>query len=166
MKTTDSGGPLGFGFTKKILGFKRHVMIGTDDRALGLLIRPAGVQDRDGAVPLLKASRSRHPFVANTTSIDIQIGRKMLASPVSSSTRVAGRSLPRRFRVRSTWKAGAGRGRARAHLCLAWPKPPARQELRGDDHLGDGLALRRLRHAPQTAAGTLRMNSDTAFETR
>ena len=49
------------------------------------------MQDRDGAVPLLKASRSRHPFVAkafadsaynservaNATSIDVQIVRKI-----------------------------------------------------------------------------------------
>jgi putative transposase len=62
-------------------------MVDTDGRPPGLLIHPADVQDRDGAVPLLKASRSRHPFVAkvfadsaynservaNVTSIDVQI---------------------------------------------------------------------------------------------
>ena len=66
-------------------------MVDTDDRPLGLLIHPADVQDRDGAVPLLRASRSRHPFVikafadsaynservANATSIDAQIVRRI-----------------------------------------------------------------------------------------
>ena len=51
---------------------------------------PADVQDRDGAVPLLKQSRSRHPFVehafadsaynsprvADATTITIEIVRK------------------------------------------------------------------------------------------
>ena len=90
VKTTESGGPRGFDAAKKILGRKRHVMVDTDGRPLGLLIHPADVQDRDGAVPLLRTSRSRHPFVAkafadsaynservtNATSIDVQIVRR------------------------------------------------------------------------------------------
>ena len=64
VKTTESGGPRGYDAAKKILGRKRHAMVDTDGRPLGLLIHPADVQDRDGAVPLLKASRRRHPFVA------------------------------------------------------------------------------------------------------
>ena len=91
MKTTESGGPRGFDAAKKLLGRKRHAMVDTDGRPLGLLVHPADVQDRDGAVPLLKASRSRHPFVAkafadsaynsdrvvNATSIDVQIVRRI-----------------------------------------------------------------------------------------
>ena len=91
VKTTESGGPRGFDAAKKILGRKRHAMVDTDGRPLSLLIHPANVQDRDGAVPLLKASRSRHPFVAkafadsaynservaNATSIDVQIVRRI-----------------------------------------------------------------------------------------
>ena len=48
---------------KKVMGRKRHAMVDTDGRALKLLVHPADVQDRDGAVPLLRRSRSRHPFV-------------------------------------------------------------------------------------------------------
>ena len=91
VKTTESGGPRGFDAAKKILGRKRHAMVDTDGRPFGLLVHPADVQDRDGAVPLLKASRSRHPFVAKTsadsaynsdrvasaTSIDVQIVRRI-----------------------------------------------------------------------------------------
>ena len=104
VKTTESGGPRGYDAAKKILGRKRHAMVDTDGRPLGLLIHPADVQDRDGAVPLLKASRSRHPFVAkafadsaynsdrvaNATSIDIQIVRRLPTSPASSCIRAVG----------------------------------------------------------------------------
>ena len=91
VKTTESGGPRGYDAAKKILGRKRHAMVDTDGRPLGLLVHRADVQDRDGAVPLLKASRSRHPFVAkafadsaynsdrvtSATSIDVQIVRRI-----------------------------------------------------------------------------------------
>ena len=72
------------------MGRKRHAMVDTEGRTLELLVHPADVQDRDGAVPLLKMSRDRHPFVAlayadsayasprvaKATSIDIEIVRK------------------------------------------------------------------------------------------
>ncbi len=44
-------------------GRKRHALADTDGRALVLHAHPASVQDRDGAVPLLKASRRLYPFV-------------------------------------------------------------------------------------------------------
>lgn len=117
VKTTGSGGPGGFDAAKKILGRKRDAMVDTDGQPLGLLVHSANVQDRDGAVPLLKVSRSRHPFVAKTfaegaynsdrvasaTSIDIQIIR-----------RIAGQSgfivHPRRWVVERTF-AWFGRNR-------------------------------------------------------
>ena len=91
VKTTESGGPRGYDAAKKILGRKRHAMVDTDGRPLSLLVHAADVQDRDGAVPLLKASRSRHPFVAtafadsaynsdrvaNATSINVQLVRRI-----------------------------------------------------------------------------------------
>jgi len=71
-------------------GRKRHALVDTDGRPLVLQVHPASVQDRDGAVPLLKASRRRFPFiervfadsayagerVARATSIAIEIVRK------------------------------------------------------------------------------------------
>src|SRR3546814_13030221 len=59
-------------------------------RALIILVHPADVQDRDGAVPLLQQSHQRHPLVArayadsaytsdrvrDATSITIEIVRK------------------------------------------------------------------------------------------
>jgi putative transposase len=63
VKTTEAGGPRGYDAGKKIKGRKRHAMVDTDGRLLALEVGPACVQDRDGAVPLLKTSRRRFPFV-------------------------------------------------------------------------------------------------------
>lgn len=90
VKTTEAGGPRGYDAGKKVMGRKRHAMVDTDGRTLKLLVHSADVQDRDGAVPLLKQSRARHPFVerafadtaynservADATSIAIEIVRK------------------------------------------------------------------------------------------
>lgn len=63
VKTAEAGGPRGFDAGKKIRGRKRHAMVDTDGRALLLQVHPADIQDRDGAIPLLKASRRTYPFV-------------------------------------------------------------------------------------------------------
>src|SRR5271168_3164888 len=91
VKTTESGGPRGFDAGKKIKGRKRHALVDTDGRALTIQVHPASVQDRDGAVPLLQASRGSYPFiervfadsayaaerVANATQIVVEIVRKL-----------------------------------------------------------------------------------------
>ena len=63
VKTTEAGGPRGYDAGKKINGRKRHALVDTDGRGLVLQAHPASVQDRDGAPPLLKASRALYPFV-------------------------------------------------------------------------------------------------------
>ena len=64
VKTTESGGIRGYDAGKKIKGRKRHAMVDTDGRALKLQAHSAAIQDRDGAGPLLRASRPSWPFVA------------------------------------------------------------------------------------------------------
>ena len=90
VKTTEAGGPRGYDAGKKINGRKRHAMVDTDGRGVMLQVHPASVQDRDGGIPLLQASRGLLPFiervfadsayaaerVANATSIIIEIVRK------------------------------------------------------------------------------------------
>jgi transposase len=90
VKTTEAGGPRGYDAGKKVLGRKRHAMVDTDGRLLVAQVHPASVQDRDGAIPLLKASRRSFPFVqttfadsayaaervADATSIAIEVVRK------------------------------------------------------------------------------------------
>jgi len=63
VKTTESGGTRGYDAGKKIKGRKRHALVDTDGRALKLQAHAADIQDRDGAGPLLRASRPRWPFV-------------------------------------------------------------------------------------------------------
>jgi transposase len=63
VKTTESGGPRGYDAGKKVVGRKRHAMVDTYGRPLVLQVHPASIQDRDGAIPLLKASRRSFPFV-------------------------------------------------------------------------------------------------------
>ena len=90
VKTTESGGPCGYDAGKKVKGRKRQAMVDTDGRGLVLIPGPADVQDRDGAVPLLRLSRLSFPFVTKAfadngyagkapqaaTSIDVEIVRK------------------------------------------------------------------------------------------
>jgi transposase len=90
VKSTEAGGPRGYDTGKKVQGRKRHAMVDTDGRALVLQTHPASIQDRDGAIPLLKASRRAFPFVehafadsayaadrvATATCVAIEIVRK------------------------------------------------------------------------------------------
>jgi transposase len=90
VKTAEAGGPRGYDAGKKVKGRKRHALVDTDGRALKLQVRPADVQDRDGAVPLLRSSRRSFPFlekvfadsryagerVASATRITVEIVRK------------------------------------------------------------------------------------------
>jgi transposase len=67
VKSAERGGaeldPIGDDAGKKVKGIKRHVVVDT----LGLLligqIQPAGVQDRDGALPLRAELRRLFPFI-------------------------------------------------------------------------------------------------------
>jgi len=83
VKTTEAGGPRGYDAGKKVLGRKRHAMVDTDGRALKLHAHPASVQDRDGAGPLLKASRPRFPFI-----------ERVFAEYASAEGRLGGHRLP------------------------------------------------------------------------
>ena len=64
IKTTESGGPRGYDAGKRVKGRKRQALVDMDGRALVLDPQPADVQDRDGAVPVLRLSRRTFPFIA------------------------------------------------------------------------------------------------------
>src|SRR3546814_18196455 len=49
VKTTESGGPVGFDVGEKSMGRKRHATVDTDGRALIQLVQSAGVQASAGA---------------------------------------------------------------------------------------------------------------------
>jgi transposase len=64
VKTMESGGPRGYDARKKVKGRKRRqALVDTDGRALVRDPQPADVQDRDGAVPVLRLSRRSFPFI-------------------------------------------------------------------------------------------------------
>lgn len=90
VKTCESGGPCGYDAGKKVKGHKRHALVDMVGRALVLFAHPANIQDRDGAGPLLAASRRtclfivkvfadagyQGPRVANATSVAVEIVRR------------------------------------------------------------------------------------------
>ncbi|CAH2602198.1 protein of unknown function [Rhodovastum atsumiense] len=63
VKTTEAGGPRGYDAGKKLNGRKRHLLVNPDGRPLVGQVTPASVQDRDGTLPVLKASRASFPFI-------------------------------------------------------------------------------------------------------
>ena len=84
VKTTESGGPRGYDAGKKIKGRKRHALVDADGRALLLVPHPAGIQDRDGAVPLLRVSRRFFPFIERVFADSAYAGDK-----VANAARIA-----------------------------------------------------------------------------
>ena len=85
VKTVEAGGPRGYDAGKKIKGRKRHAMVDTDGRALVLQAHSADVQDRDGAVPLLNASRKPFPFVKLAFADSAYNAKRVRARPRSPS---------------------------------------------------------------------------------
>ena len=126
-----------------------------DGRGLKLQVHPASIQDRDGAIPLLRASRAWYPFfiervfadsayvaerVANATSIIVEIVRK-LPGQVGFAVH------PRRWVV---------------ERFFAWleAQSPSGKGLRGYHHLGYRIPLCRIRHAAHTTIGSFGLRSE------
>ncbi len=53
VKTTSVPGVRGYDAGKKMVGRKRHILVDTLGNLLGVVVHPANLQDRDGAVLLL-----------------------------------------------------------------------------------------------------------------
>jgi putative transposase len=63
VKTTESGGICGYDAGKKIKGRKRHIITDTLGLMLFVIVHSAAIQDRDGAVDVIKAIRYRYPWL-------------------------------------------------------------------------------------------------------
>lgn len=63
LRTTESDGVRGYVAGKKTKGRKRHMVTDTLGLLIGLLVRGADVQDRDGATNVLKTIRRRFPWL-------------------------------------------------------------------------------------------------------
>ena len=63
VKTTESGGVWGYDAGKKVRGRKCHILTDTCGFLIFILVHTADIQDRDGAVDVLKAVRLRCPWL-------------------------------------------------------------------------------------------------------
>ena len=61
VKTTEQGGPHGIDAHKKVNGRKRHVMVDTMGMVMAAVVHSAGIQDRDGAKPVLEKLVGKFP---------------------------------------------------------------------------------------------------------
>ena len=80
VKTTESGGVCGYDAGKKIKGRKRHIVTDTLGFLIFVLIHAADVQDRDGAVRVLKAIRRRFPWLRHIFADGGYSGDKLKAA--------------------------------------------------------------------------------------
>ena len=107
VKTTESGGPAGYDAGKKVKGRKRHILV-------FILVHAADIQDRDGAVDVLKAVRQRFPWLRHVFADGGYAGDKLKEALVAMGTwtiEIVKRSdtakgfvlLPRRWVVERTF---------------------------------------------------------------
>ncbi len=69
--------PSGYDAGKKVKGRKRHILVDTLGLLLNVVIHPADVQDRDGALHLLRRARRLFPFIEHIFADGGYAGRKM-----------------------------------------------------------------------------------------
>ena len=62
---------------KKIKGRKRHIGTDTTGLRVGLEVHSAGVQDRDGALDVLKAVAARYPMLRHVFADGGYVGPKL-----------------------------------------------------------------------------------------
>ena len=155
VKTTESGGIRGYDGGKKIKGRKRHALVDTDGRGLKLQAHAADIQDRDGAGPLLRASRPSWPFVQLAyADAGYQGPRVAAASPirveiVRKPEGQVGFTVHARRWVVERFFAWINRNRRLA-------------KGRGSHHqVGRGLPLRRFSYPTATTPGTLMNRFET-----
>lgn len=77
VKTTESGGICGYDAGKKVKGRKRHILTDTCGFLVLILVHAADIQDRDGAVDVLKAIRQRFPWLRHVFADGGYAGQKL-----------------------------------------------------------------------------------------
>jgi len=80
VKTTESGGICGYDAGKKVKGRKRHIITDTLGLMLYVMVHTADIQDRDGAVDVLKAIRFRFPWLRHVFADGGYAGDKLRAA--------------------------------------------------------------------------------------
>ncbi|WP_062345362.1 IS5 family transposase, partial [Novosphingobium sp. CCH12-A3] len=82
VKTTESGGITGFDAGKKVKGRKRHILTDTCGFLIFILVHTADIQDRDGAVDVLAAVRTRFPWLRHVFADGGYAGDKLRSALV------------------------------------------------------------------------------------
>lgn len=77
VRTTESGGLSGYDAGKKVKGRKRHILTDTCGFLIFILVHAADIQDRDGAVDVLKAIRNRFPWLRHVFADGGYAGQKL-----------------------------------------------------------------------------------------
>ena len=77
VKTTESGGVSGFDAGKKVKGRKRHIMTDTQGNLLFGLVHTANIQDRDGAVDVIRSTCESWPTVSHLFADGGYAGNKL-----------------------------------------------------------------------------------------
>jgi transposase len=80
VKTTESGGPRGYDAGKKVKGRKRHILVDTLGLLVAVIVHGANIQDRDGAVPLVKSIRHLYPWLRHLFADGAYAGGKLKAA--------------------------------------------------------------------------------------
>jgi transposase len=80
VRTTEAGGPRGYDAGKKIKGRKRHIITDTMGLLVAAIVHAAGIQDRDGAMPLLASIRSAFPWLRHIFADGGYAGDKLKAA--------------------------------------------------------------------------------------
>ena len=144
VKATESGGICGYDAGKKIKGRKRHILTDTCGFLVFILVHAADIQDRDGAVDVLKAVRFRFPWLRHVFADGGDAGDKLKTQGYAGAH---GRMDPRdhqairyRKRLRAPAPAMGGRGDIR----LAWSMPPTGKRLGNFNRFFNRLGSNRL----------------------
>lgn len=114
VKTTESGGPRGYDAGKKINGRKRHIITDTEGHLVGLVVHPADMQDRDGAVGVIASIRRLYPWLRHLFADGgyagdklrdalAKLGRWTIEIIKRSDTAIGFAVLPRRWVVERTF---------------------------------------------------------------
>jgi hypothetical protein len=132
-------------------------LVDTDGRALLLRLTQADVQDRDGALPLLRTSRGWFPFIKRVFADTAYAGER-----VASAARIVV-EIVRKLPDQIGFAVLPRRWRGRALLRLDQPQPLSGQGLRGHHSLGHRLSLCRLCHAalPKIGSFPVRFESNS-----
>ena len=77
VKTTESGGPRGYGAGKRIKGRKRHMTVDVKGLPIVVHVHAADVQDRDGALPVIEDMLEIAPTVENLIADGAYQGPKL-----------------------------------------------------------------------------------------